>query len=82
MLMLLAACGPSSNSIQPTPSQLPYPPAEFQSCFRGVAGVPDKALNVAEVESLWKNDRVRTVANRRCGTRLLAWYLSLRENWK
>jgi hypothetical protein len=78
MLMLLAACGPSDNS---TPGQLPYAPAEFQSCFRGAVGVPDKALTVAEVEALWKQDRVRLVASQRCGARFSAWYEDLRRNW-
>jgi hypothetical protein len=79
MVTLLAARGPSDNQ---SPGQLPYPPAEFQTCFRGIVGVPDRALSVAEVESLWKNDRVRVVVNQRCGARFLAWYESLRENWK
>jgi hypothetical protein len=49
LLMLLAACGPSSNPS--SPGQLPYPPADIQSCFRGVVDVPEKALTVSEVES-------------------------------
>lgn len=79
LVLLLAACGPSGNE---TPSQLPYPPADIQACFRGVVDVPDKALSVSEVESLWKIDRVRSVAQQRCGNRLLAWYTDLRKNWK
>jgi hypothetical protein len=79
LLVLLAACSPSGSE---TPSQLPYPPAEFQSCFRGAVGVPDRALTVSEVEALWKVDRVREVASQRCGARLLAWYEDLRTNWK
>lgn len=37
---------------------------------------------MAEVESLWKNDRVRLAVNRQCGARMLQWYESLRVNWK
>uniref|UniRef100_E6VL48 Lipoprotein n=1 Tax=Rhodopseudomonas palustris (strain DX-1) TaxID=652103 RepID=E6VL48_RHOPX len=79
--MLLAGCNPSGNQAA-SPGQLPYVPAEFQTCFRGVAGVPDKALSVSEVEALWKLDRVRSVAQQRCGKRFLAWYESLRKNWQ
>lgn len=77
---LLAACGAST---EPTsPSQLPYPPADIQSCFRGAADLPDKALSVSEVEALWKQDRIRAVVEQRCGIRLLAWYKDLQANWK
>jgi hypothetical protein len=77
--MPLAACGPSDNV---SPSQLPYAPADLQHCFRDAVGIPDKALTVAEVESLWKQDRVRLAVNRMCGQRMLAWYNSLQANWK
>ena len=81
--MLLAACGQSTNHASaPPPSQLPYPPAEFQTCFRGVVGVPDKALTVSEVEALWKIDRVRAAAEQRCGARFYAWYSDLQKNWR
>lgn len=55
--LLLAGCQPSG-----TPSgQLPTVPADIQACFRqGPVKVPVKALTVAEVESLWKQDRVRS----------------------
>jgi hypothetical protein len=75
----LVACGPSSND---SPGKLPYPPSDLQTCFRGVVGVPDKALSVSEVEALWKIDRVRVVVNQRCGNRLLQWYTKLRANWR
>lgn len=77
---LLAACNQSASS--PSPGQLPYAPVEFQTCFRGVVGVPDKALSVSEVEALWKIDRVRVVASQRCGARFTAWYENLRKTWK
>jgi hypothetical protein len=78
--MLLVGCGPSTDG--QSPGQLPHPPADIQTCFRGVVGVPNKALTVAEVESLWKLDRVRVLVNQRCGNRLLSWYESLRARWK
>ena len=77
--MPLAACGPSDKA---TPGQLPYAPAELQNCFRDAVGIPDRALTVAEVESLWKQDRVRLAVNRRCGERVLSWYQSLQVNWQ
>jgi hypothetical protein len=77
--MQLAACGPSDNV---SPSQLPHPPADIQSCFRSAVGIPDRALTVAEVEALWKQDRVRLAVNRLCGQRILAWYADLQANWK
>jgi hypothetical protein len=77
--MPLAACGQSGKEVA---GQLPYAPADIQSCFRNAVNVPDKALTVAEVESLWKQDRVRVVVNRRCGERMLAWYSTLQANWK
>jgi hypothetical protein len=76
---LLAACGPSDKEAA---SALPYAPADLQHCFREAVGVPDKALTVAEVESLWKQDRVRLAINKRCGERMIAWYSTLQRNWK
>jgi hypothetical protein len=79
VLFLLAGCAGSPS----VPSQLPPVPADIQQCFRiGVGKVPPRALTVAEVETLWKNDRVRAVVMQRCGNRFLAWYDSLRRSWK
>lgn len=77
--MPLAACGPSDKV---TPGQLPFAPADLQGCFRSAVGIPDKALTVAEVESLWKQDRVRLIVNKRCGERMQAWYSALQADWK
>lgn len=44
--------------------------------------MPDKALSVSEVESLWKVDRIRVVVNQRCGARMLTWYADLQSHWK
>lgn len=78
--LLLAACQ------QPATVQgsLPTVPADIQSCFRtnGPVKVPHKALTVAEVESLWKEDRVRAVVLRKCGDRFLAWYGDLQRRWR
>jgi hypothetical protein len=76
----LAACDQSIS--EQVKSQLPYPPADIQACFRGAANLPDKALSVSEVESLWKQDRVRVVVQQRCGLRLLAWYKDLQDHWQ
>jgi hypothetical protein len=75
----LAACGPSDNG---SIAKLPYPPADIQTCFRGAANIPDRALTMSEVEALWKQDRVRVVVEQKCGTRLLAWYKTLQTNWQ
>jgi hypothetical protein len=78
--MLLAACQqPATVS-----GQLPTVPADIQACFRtnGPVKVPQKALTVAEVESLWKEDRVRAVVLRKCGDRFLAWYGDLQKRWQ
>lgn len=81
LAMLLAGCGASDN--EKIQSDLPGVPADIQSCFReGVGDVPDKALTVAEVESLWKHDRVRAVVMQKCGQRFLAWYRNIQKNWK
>jgi hypothetical protein len=75
----LAACDQSADNA--SPSKLPYPPADIQSCFRGAANIPDKALTMSEVEALWKQDRIRAVVEQKCGTRLLQWYKTLQTNW-
>lgn len=80
MLPLLAACETSSNSVKGT---LPAPPSDIQLCFRqsGVV-IPDRALTIYDVESLWKQDRIRIAVLNRCGNRLLSWYDDLRRNWQ
>jgi hypothetical protein len=75
---MLAACQP-----QTTQGQLPTVPADIQACFRtGPVKVPQKALTVAEVESLWKQDRIKQVVMRACGERFLAWYGDLQKRWR
>lgn len=78
--MLLAGCGQQPATVS---GSLPGVPADIQACFRaGPAKVPQKALSVAEVESLWKQDRVHEVVLQRCGKRFLAWYGDLRKGWR
>jgi hypothetical protein len=73
---LLAGCGLSAE----TNFQLPPAPADIQACFRRAAvAIPDRALSVADVESLWKRDRVRGVVMAQCGQRFLAWYEDIRK---
>lgn len=77
--LVLAACDTTST----TSGQLPTVPADIQACFRtGPVKVPQKALTVAEVESLWKQDRVRVAVQRACGQRFLAWYSDLQKRWR
>lgn len=76
--LALAGCQQST-----TQGELPTVPADIQACFRGgPVGVPQKALTVAEVESLWKQDRVKQVVLRQCGQRFLAWYGDLQKRWR
>lgn len=79
-VLILAGCTPPRD----TPSgSLPGVPADIQACFRKAAvTIPNRALTVADVESLWKQDRVRFVAMRQCGNRFLAWYSDLQRDWK
>lgn len=74
----LAGCQPST-----TQGELPTVPADIQACFRaGPVKVPQKSLSVAEVESLWKQDRVRVAVMQSCGNRFLAWYDDLQKRWR
>jgi hypothetical protein len=81
--MLLAVLGGCVDGDRTVAGKLPTVPADIQQCFnKGVGAVPARALNIAEVESLWKNDRVRVVVMQTCGKRVLSWYETLRVNWK
>lgn len=80
LTLALAGCDQPGGAVQ---GGLPGVPADIQACFRaGPAKVPQKALSVAEVESLWKQDRVHEVVLQRCGKRFLAWYGDLRKGWR
>lgn len=77
--VLLAGC---TATTMPR-AQLPVVPADIQTCFRhGAVDVPQRALSVAEVEALWKKDRVRIVVMQTCGERFLAWYSDLQKEWR
>lgn len=80
-VLFLAGCTPPGGT---SPSgSLPGVPADIQACFRKAAvAIPNRALTVADVESLWKQDRIRLVAMRTCGNRFLAWYADLQRDWK
>jgi|APCry1669192522_1035417.scaffolds.fasta_scaffold00945_6 hypothetical protein len=79
LALALAGCDPQTT----TSGQLPTVPADIQACFRGSAvKVPPRALSVAEVESLWKQDRVKQAVLRACGERFLAWYGDLQKRWR
>lgn len=78
--LLLAGCGPNGSTVS---GSLPTVPADIQQCFRvGVGKVPPHKLTPADVEALWKVDRVRAVALQRCGNRLLNWYGDLQKGWR
>jgi hypothetical protein len=79
--MLLAGCATSAN-ITPPETNLPPVPADIQACFVGVVDIPDRDLTVADVERLWKADRVRSLAQQKCGRRLLVWIADLKANWQ
>jgi hypothetical protein len=78
----LSACA-SSGSIAPPLSirTLPPVPSDIAACFRGVVDVPDRDLTVGDVERLWSQDRLRAVAMRQCGERLIEWHESIRKDW-
>lgn len=76
--LALAGCQPAT-----TQGELPTVPSDIQVCFRsGPVKVPVKSLTIAEVESLWKQDRIRTVVMQKCGQRFLAWYDDLQKRWQ
>lgn len=78
-MTVLSACA-SSSSVRPPPAALiPETPADLRGCFVGVVDIPDRPLTISEVERLWKNERLRAVAQQRCGLRLLKWIDELRE---
>ena len=85
ILALLAIGGLLGGCFEGTSpaGSLPGVPADIQTCFRKAAVViPDRALTVADVESLWKRDRKTLVIQRQCGNRFLAWYGDLQRGWK
>lgn len=77
--LLLAGCDPQGAPAQ----ELPPLPADIVACLKqsGVE-IPKRALTVADVERLWKTDRLRIVVMRNCGARAIAWYGELRARWK
>lgn len=83
--VVLAGCATSGSPgrIADTNSELPPVPADIQACFRrSVVDVPDRDLTAADIESLWKQDRLRSIVMRNCGQRFLAWYEMIRKGWK
>lgn len=78
LLAGLTAC--ASRPAAPPPAVVVRPqlveiPADLRKCVAtsGVT-VPDRPLTVAEVERLWKDDRVRLAIVRNCLRRALAFY--------
>lgn len=81
LAFLLVACN-GNDEIAST--SLPPVPTDIKMCFRAaVDDIPKgRDLTQAEVESLWKIERVRNKVMRQCGNRILAWYGQLRAGWK
>lgn len=79
--MLLSACVGSGDK-PPASAVLPLIPADIRACFVGVVEIPAGRLTVGQVERLWKSDRVRAIAMRRCGARLIKFYDDLKANWR
>lgn len=79
MLTLLAGCVASAKPPLVVGFAFPPVPADIRTCFKGVVAVPAKNLSVAEVETLWKQDRVRVVVNKTCGERFILWYEDLKQ---
>lgn len=80
--VLLAGCV-TDGTVPPPKGKLPAMPADIQRCFNeSVGNVPDRDLTIAEVESIWKHDRLRAVIMQRCGKRVIAWYSQLRGRWQ
>lgn len=77
MAIMLGGCPDQTT----TKGSLPTVPADIQKCFRESA-LPERAYTVADVEELWKDDRVRLVVMRQCGQRFLAWYGDLQKRWR
>lgn len=68
---------------EPLKASLPSAPGDIRACFRGGAPeIPERALTVADVERLLKQDGVRIAVLQRCGKRFLAWYDQLKAEWK
>jgi hypothetical protein len=80
LVLLLAAC--QDGAQVPPNTKLPPLPADLRTCFVGVVEIPKGALTVGQVEALWKQERVRSIAMQRCGKRLIAWVDDLRSGWK
>lgn len=83
-LVALGGCA-STTHAENTPARpgLPAVPVDIRQCLNAALGnVPERDLTVAEVETMWKSDRVRFVVMRKCGGRFLAWYDDLRARWR
>jgi hypothetical protein len=84
MLVLLVALTACAKAPAPTPivvkTNLIAIPADLRKCVEtsGV-DIPDRALTIAEVERLWKQDRVRIAVLRGCAKRALAFYDAQRK---
>jgi hypothetical protein len=79
MLIPLGGCATSGNGNV----ELPPVPADIQLCFQGgPVDIPVRALTAGDVEALWGNDRVRVVVLKKCGTRFLTWYETIRKGIK
>lgn len=82
-ILVVALAGLLGGCASHVTGTLPDVPSDIQTCFRqGAVIVPERALSVADVESLWKKDRVRLAVERSCGKRFLSWYGDLQKRWQ
>jgi hypothetical protein len=80
--VLLGGCPGHEAAQVVAKNRLPPAPADIVRCFRqGGATIPDQDLTIAEVERLWKSDRLRAAVMQRCGKRFVAWYADLQAQW-
>lgn len=81
--LTLAGCDPFAQIPAPD-TPIPAVPAALRKCIEDASGVtiPRRTLTVAEIERLWKSDRVTIVVLRKCGKQILAFHDALRKGWR
>ena len=80
LALLLAGCAASVNQAPRAvePPVIPPVPADVLACRHDPVDVPDRDLEVAEIERLWKIDRDRLARVSACFQRLVCQYRDVR----
>lgn len=80
----LVACNPSADPRHKTNVKIPRAPEAVRKCINetNLVTIPNRDLSVAEVERLWKNDRLRFVIVKKCGQQLDQWQEQLHSRWR